>query len=434
MVDTVDNEMSASDDALWAMSDDELEAAMQEARSEADQEVDTIEDEGSIEEGVEEEEIVTDDGVEDPEDVEVDIEDDQETDLEETEVKEEVIEDDTEQPDEDSNDVDDDDENENLEDESTKPDGEEEDTQLEEKKDSEDKPTLQTHTYKANGQDFEFTDTEVKEQFGKVFGQAMDYTKKMQEIAPWRKTISALKDNELSHEDVSLMIDVLKGDKDAIASVIQKAGIDTMDLDTTEEVTYKAKDYGRSERELAIDDVVDVISKDPEYKITQHVIDGQWDTKSRATLADNPDYINGLHADIKTGVYDKVSPMAMKMKVLDGNKKSDIEYYMEAGANYYQQQTDAKQVAEDAEQAQIQAESLKAEQAKVEQVRVEEQKKVVEDVKAREAKQKTVKNAAKKRRAAAPTKKAAGKKDVIDYLDSSEEDYDEWYKNVQDKM
>jgi hypothetical protein len=51
--------------------------------------------------------------------------------------------------------------------------------------------------FKANGQDFEFSDAEIMDQFEGVFGKAMDYTQKMQKMAPYRKMISALEEESI---------------------------------------------------------------------------------------------------------------------------------------------------------------------------------------------------------------------------------------------
>ena len=109
-------------------------------------------------------------------------------------------------------------------------DAEEEPEATEEAEQIEAQPT-QKHKFKANGKEYEFSEDEVREQFPKIFGQAMDYTKKMQAIKPWRKTIDAIEGAQLSHDDVSLMIDVLKGDKDAVAAVLKRTGVDALELD-----------------------------------------------------------------------------------------------------------------------------------------------------------------------------------------------------------
>lgn len=388
------DELSVEQEALYEMSDEELDLAFKEAKNAMNEEPEeTVED-----------------------DVEDIVEDEPE--VEEVEEDEE-IEDDTEQPEEDS-DLDNQAEDEEVEEDIVE-DPEAADETVDDKSDiveekpveAEAKPKL--YKVKANGTEFEFTDEELMQ----LAPKAMNYTQKMQEIAPWRKTISALKDNDIGEDDINLMIDVLKGNKEAITEVVKKAGLDTMDIDT-ENNSYERKQYGRSETELAIEDVVNTIAKDPEYKITQHVVDSQWDSNSRQKLAENPDMISGLHDDIKSGVFDQVSPMAMKMKVLDGAKKSDIDYYIEAGSQYYRD----KQVRE-------QAETLVLQESKEAEDKLLQEKKVVEDVKKREVKQTTVKKAANKRKAAAPTRKAAGKKDVIDYLDDSDEKFDDWYKKLE---
>lgn len=404
-----------TEDTLYEMSDEELEAAFKDAKA-----------------GIAElDEDNTDDGADEVEEVDEDLDSDEEDETEDDDIDNEDVEDnDEEYEDEESEQPDNDEDSENEEDEEATEEetAEDLDEDTEDNLDAEEdesqeavEPTV--HRYKANGQDFEFTDDEIKEQFGKVFGQSMNYTQKMQEIAPWRKTISALQDNDLSHDDVNLMIDVLKGDKDAIASVVQKAGIDMMELDTEKEVAYSPREYGRSEQELAIDEVIGSISKDQEYSITQHVVDKAWDDRSRQELAKNPKMIQGLHNDIKAGVYDSVSPMAMKLKVLDGGTKSDIEYYMEAGSKYYAN----LQANEEAKVAQ--AATLKAQEEEVETAKAEEAK-AVQEVKQRKVKQKQIKKAAVSRKAAATPKKVSGKKGVIDYLDESEEAFDDWYKKV----
>ena len=151
--------------------------------------------------------------------------------------------------------------------------------------------------------------------------------------------ISALEAEGISQEQLNVAIDALKGDKGAIQKILETHKIDKYDLDSDEETApYTPNDYGKGENQLEIEDVTRKIEADPEYKITVDVIDKQWDQGSREAVVNNPNMILGLHNDIKSGVYDKVAPVAMKMKVLDGNTKSDIEYYMIAGEQLRQQQ------------------------------------------------------------------------------------------------
>ena len=279
------------------------------------------------------------------------------------------------------------------------------------------------HKFKANGKEYTFTPEEMMSQFPKIFGQAMDYTKKTQALKPWRKTIDAIESANLSHDQINLMIDVFKGDKNAIAEVMRRTGVDALDLDTENNV-YTPKDYGRDDTALAIKDIVDEISSDKEFSITQQILNKEWDDRSFSELTRDPELIKLLHIDVKSGTYDKVQPIAEKLKVFDRGRKSDLEYYKQAAGEYFRE-IDEVQRRERAMEEQRQLKEAKAaRQAELERVRTTQ------------AKQEAVKTQAVARKAAAPTKSNAGtKKSVTDYLDESDEAYDDWYKrNVLDKM
>jgi hypothetical protein len=273
---------------------------------------------------------------------------------------------------------------------------------------------------RANGVDYEFTNQEKLAMFDKMFPQATDYTKKMQQLKPWRKQIDAIEQANLGQEDINLMIDVLKGDKDAIANVLKRTGVDALDLDV-ENANYVAKDYGRNDTELAIKDIVDEIGEDPEYRTTHNIINKQWDNKSVEAFVEDPSMIKLLHTDVKSGVFNQVSPIANKLKVYDGGTKSDLEYYKMAAQQYFGRQQD--------QQAQAVADNT----ASAERARVAAEKARIDSVKAAEVKRTSVKSDSAKRKAATPTKKGGGaQKKVTDYLDDSDEAFDDWYNKVQD--
>ena len=279
------------------------------------------------------------------------------------------------------------------------------------------------HKFKANGKEYTFTPEEMMSQFPKIFGQAMDYTKKTQALKPWRKTIDAIESANLSHDQINLMIDVFKGDKNAIAEVMRRTGVDALDLDTENNV-YTPKDYGRDDTALAIKDIVDEISSDKEFSITQQILNKEWDDRSFSELTRDPELIKLLHIDVKSGTYDKVQPIAEKLKVFDRGRKSDLEYYKQAAGEYFREIDEAQRREQAMEEQRQLREAKAARQAELERVRNTQ------------AKQEAVKTQAVARKAAAPTKSNAGtKKSVTDYLDESDEAYDDWYKrNVLDKM
>ncbi|MEE8599208.1 MAG: hypothetical protein V3S69_06850, partial [Dehalococcoidales bacterium] len=111
--------------------------------------------------------------------------------------------------------------------------------------------------FRANNQEFEFTEKEMLEQFEVVFGQAMNYTQKMQKIAPYRKMISALEQEGVTQESLNLAIDALKGDKGAIKTLMENNKIDAYDLtaEGEEPVAYTPNVYGKDETSLEIEEI-----------------------------------------------------------------------------------------------------------------------------------------------------------------------------------
>lgn len=380
---------------MFYMSDDELEAAFREARAQDISPETDIEIENSM---VEDE----------PLDLEQPIEEDSDNDLVVDEVTEEEVVTDSEPK------------VEVADEEPIEVDEQTENTEDEELPEITETPV---HKFKANGKEYSFTPEEMMEQFPKIFGQAMDYTKKTQALKPWRKTIDAIESARLGHDDINLMIDVFKGDKNAIAELIKRTGVDTLDLDT-ENSKYVPKDYGRDDTALAIKDIVDEISVDKEYETTHRILSKEWDEKSFSELTKDPELIRLLHVDVKSGMYDKVQPIAEKMKVFDRGRQSDLDYYKAAAQEYFRAEAETQRRAKAIEDQRLAREAKLARQAEIERV------------KATQIKQAAVREQAVVRKAAAPVKSNAGtKKTVTDYLDESEEAYDEWYKtNVLDKM
>ena len=380
-----------SDNEINDLSDAELEAAFKSAKAEIGSTV-TIANEPDVD---------YDDEVDELEQPDVDSDDDTSA----NEEDEEEVEDDSETENEDA------DESAETEDEQT--------DNTEKDSDEVVQPTQEILKVKANGQDYEFTLDEMKSQFGSIFAKAQDYTKKTQALKEYRKTIDIVQNAGLSDNDLNLFADVLKGDKDAIAAVLKRTGVDALDLDV-ENVNYAPKNYGRNDTELAIKDIVDDISADKEYVITHNILEKQWDSKSREKFIEDPNMIKGLHIDVKSGLYDKLNPIMQKLKIYDGATRSDLDYYFMAHKQFIDSQRDASSKAEKAELARVENQAKVAEAEKV------------STVKAKMAQQTATKEASVKRKAAAPTKKAVGTS-KINYLndDPSDDEVEEWFKNIK---
>lgn len=243
---------------------------------------------------------------------------------------------------------------------------------------------------KANGKEFEMTLDELKQTASK----GMDYLKKTTALKPYRTMIAAMEENKVSPEDINLLIDLKKGNKEAIAKLIKENEVDVYDLPEAND--YKPQEYRQSETALEMKEVLSTISKDAEFSRTSEIY-AAFDDQTKAFLNEDPSRIVGLHNDIKTGVFDKVLPLAEKKAMIDGYNAPFLQYYLQAGqeilnANNRPIQTEQKQYV-------------------------------------------PPENRANKIAAGLPSSRG-DKKTVIDYLDEeiSDEDFKEWYSKLQRRV
>jgi len=163
--------------------------------------------------------------------------------------------------------------------------------------------------------------------------------RKWQDSAEGRKVSATLKSKGLSSDDINLLVELKAGNPDAIASLLKSAKIDPLDIDVDAlDGDYKPKDHSVGDFEMQLDDVVARVKTQPRYEESVNVIMERWDGQSKDAFYKNPQILELLNVDMQVGadgssMYDKVSPIAEKMKALDtGVKKSDLEYYQMAGA------------------------------------------------------------------------------------------------------
>ena len=243
---------------------------------------------------------------------------------------------------------------------------------------------------KANGKEFEMTLDELKQTASK----GMDYLKKTTALKPYRTMIAAMEENKVSPEDINLLIDLKKGNKEAIAKLIKENEVDVYDLPEAND--YTPQEYRQSETALEMKEVLSTISKDAEFSRTSEIYNA-FDEQTKAFLNEDPSRIVGLHNDVKTGVFDKVLPLAEKKAMIDGYNAPFLQYYLQAGqeilnANNRPIQTEQKQYV-------------------------------------------PPENRANKIAAGLPSSRG-DKKTVIDYLDEeiSDEDFKEWYSKLQRRV
>lgn len=246
------------------------------------------------------------------------------------------------------------------------------------------------YTIKANGKEYDMSIDELKQMASK----GMDYVKKTTALKPYRTMIAAMEQNGLSAEDINLLIDLKKGNKEAIAKIVSDSKIDVYDIPDSSD--YTPTEYRVHESQLDMKEMIADISKDSEFSRTSDIY-SKLDENSKTAINNNPAMLAGLHQDIKSGLFDQVLPYAEKRAMIDGYSQPFLKYYMEAGNEY------------------------------LKNVNTQNQIKSQQQVKAT-----TPINRDNKLAASLPSARA-DKKTVIDYLDEelSDEDYHAWRSKLQ---
>lgn len=178
--------------------------------------------------------------------------------------------------------------------------------------------------FKANGK--EITPRNVDDVIN-LMQMGANYTKKMQVIAPMKKVIESLNKAEIDEENLNFLIDVYKGDKEAIKKLLKKHSVDPIELDL-EETNYVPKNNIVSDEDVEFSNVIDDI-RDSLPKI-QDIINSKWDKNSKDKLLSDPKLLRALHEEIQYGRFDKIQAQ-VEMEKMFGRYRgvSDLDAYID---------------------------------------------------------------------------------------------------------
>lgn len=171
----------------------------------------------------------------------------------------------------------------------------------------------------------------------KGFKQGMNYTQKMQELAPVRKSVNIITENNISEEMLKTLVDITKGDASAAAKLLKDSGIDSLDADEDKASDYTPGDYGSEPESFAMEQVKQEITDDAaNFPKVQGALNSMQDNFFNEIVGD-PINLRALHKDINSGVYDVVKPEMDKLVSVYGEIPS-IELYKKAVANVMSRQ------------------------------------------------------------------------------------------------
>lgn len=178
--------------------------------------------------------------------------------------------------------------------------------------------------FKANGK--EITPRTVEDIIS-LMQMGANYTKKMQLLAPMKKAMESLNKAEIDEENLNFLIDVHKGDKEAIKKLLKQHNIDPIDLDL-EATNYKPNQNIVSDSEVEFADTMrDIKNSLPKI---QDIMNNQWDAKSRSQLLSDPTLLRALHEEIEMGRFDEVQSR-LEQERMFGRYKGipDIQAYID---------------------------------------------------------------------------------------------------------
>jgi len=255
---------------------------------------------------------------------------------------------------------------------------------------------------KAAGKEIPIEDIEELYQLA---SKGVDYTRKMQQISPFRGAVELMQQQNLSVEDLNLLVDIKQGNKDAVKKLIKDVNLDVYEeFDPDDEIQYTPKNYAPNEIEVQLKEVEDRISQDAEYPTTVKVIESVLDPKSKEMLMKNPNLIEGLHQDIKSGIFFEVEPLVTKQMLLGNTTGSYIETYAQlAGKVIEQKRQEAMHMAQNNQQ-----------QKQVQQMQMQETKQRA-----------SINKAVKPQRSYADYH--------INYADMSDEEFDRLYNEIMNR-
>jgi len=178
--------------------------------------------------------------------------------------------------------------------------------------------------FKANGKDIK---PETVDDVISLMQQGANYTKKMQAMAPMRKIFESINKAGITNDDLNFLIDVYKGNQDAIKTLLSKHKVDPMELDM-DSTNYQAGNNMATDEDVEYSDALDDIqSSIPKI---QEIINTRWDTKSKKEILSKPEYIRALHEEIQYGRFD-VAQERLEIAKTFGRYKgvSDLEAYQD---------------------------------------------------------------------------------------------------------
>lgn len=169
------------------------------------------------------------------------------------------------------------------------------------------------------------------------FKKGMNYTQKMQEIAPHRKDMNLMTEHGLSTDDLNLLIEAKKGNKEALGKLIANAKVDVLELDAEASQDYTPENYAKDVPNVEMEQIKNEILADTEIAPSVETALQSMPEDMYQMVSSNAMGMNSLYSDMKSGMYEKVMPEVMKQQALYGMQEPTIQTYLKVAKQYFGQ-------------------------------------------------------------------------------------------------
>ena len=192
--------------------------------------------------------------------------------------------------------------------------------------------------FKANGK--EITPKSVEDIIS-LMQMGANYTKKMQLMAPMKKVVQSLDNAKIDEQELNFLIDVSKGDKEAIKQLLIKHKIDPLEIDLDGDNTYSPRNNIASDEDVEFNDtLMDIHDSLPKI---QEILNKTWDDNSKKTILKDPRLMRALHEEVQMGRFDEVQKRLEAEKTFGRYKGiSDVNAYIDLVSKMEQERMKTK--------------------------------------------------------------------------------------------
>jgi hypothetical protein len=171
-----------------------------------------------------------------------------------------------------------------------------------------------TKPFKADGKDFS---VKTPEEAVRLIQMGANYSRRMQELKPMKAMDAMLREHGLNDpKKLSELIDISKGNPEAIQKLLKVKGIDPLDIDVTKDTGYVSPDFQSNPKDLAYQEAIDNTVKAPGGGELIADMNNNWDEESKQALYEQPTIFENMLAQKDSGVYSKINTELTRQRTL----------------------------------------------------------------------------------------------------------------------